>query len=90
MQSTRDRVAIQTAVIKLEALGDQLPFPHPSHVGGPIRELRPRAGRSRVRLLYGRIGETMWVLAVAPEAQVDRHAFDRATTTARQRLEECR
>ena len=76
--------------MKLEALGDQLPFPHSSHVGGPIRELRPRAGRSPVRLLYSRIEETMWVLAVAPESEVDRRAFDRAIAEARQRLEECR
>jgi len=37
-----ERVASVHAVEKLEALGPDLPFPHQSHIEGPIRELRPR------------------------------------------------
>ena len=45
----RERVAMLTALEKLEALGDQLPSSHSSAVKSikeTLRELRPRAGRS--------------------------------------------
>lgn len=84
----RERVAIDAAEEKLQVLGDQLPFPHSSHVAGPIRELRLRAGRSRTRVLYSRVGETMWMLAIAPEAMQDERGFRKAVVTARTRLED--
>jgi hypothetical protein len=78
----KERVAADNAIQKLEALGEALPFPHQSAVqgikGGFLRELRPRAGRSPWRPLYCRIGEIFVVLAVAPEAQVDKRGFDKA------------
>ncbi len=86
----RERVAIDAAEEKLQELGDQLPFPHSSHVAGPIRELRLRAGRSRTRLLYSRVGETMWVLSIGPEAIHDERGFRKAVEAARARLEDCR
>jgi hypothetical protein len=83
-----ERAAIDHALDKLQALGDRLPFPHQSAVKGApgIRELRPRAGRSRWRALYGRVGETFVFLAVGPEAGVDARGFDRAVRAALQRL----
>lgn len=43
-----EKLAMDHAIEKLEALGDRLPFPHTSAVKGAdrLRELRPRAGRS--------------------------------------------
>ncbi len=86
-----ERIAIQHAQEKLEAIGWQLGTPHSSAVKGEkvlgLRELRPRAGRSRWRPLYRRVGnETFVVLAVAPEAHLDRKGFDKAIEAARRRI----
>ena len=78
------------ALDKLEAFGDRLPFPHQSSVRGasPIRELRPRAGRSPWRGFYARTGDVFVLLAVGPEAEADPPRFARAAAVARQRLQE--
>jgi hypothetical protein len=88
--ATADRVAVLHATEKLAALGPMLPHPHQSDVRGRVglRELRPRAGRSRIRPLYGRVGNTFVVVAIGPEAIVDRRGFDRAVRAAAQRLAE--
>ncbi|MFL6127710.1 MAG: type II toxin-antitoxin system RelE/ParE family toxin [Mycobacteriales bacterium] len=85
-----DRVAVLHAVEKLAALGPTLPHPHQSDVRGGqgLRELRPRAGRSRIRPLYGRVGDAFVIVAIGPEALVDRRGLDRAVRVARQRLAE--
>jgi hypothetical protein len=85
-----DRAAILHATEKLAALGPLLPPPHQSDVRGGrgLRELRPRAGRSRMRPLYGRAGDTFVILAVGPEALVDRRGFERAVRVAVRRLAE--
>jgi hypothetical protein len=88
-----ERVAIQHAREKLEALGPLLGAPHSSAVkgdgGAGLRELRPRAGRSRWRPIYRQVQPGIFViLAVAPEAQIDKRAFDRTIRDARQRLGE--
>ena len=59
-----------------------MPYPHQSDVrgGAGLRELRPRAGRSRMRALYGRVDD----------AQVDHRGFDRAVRAGVQRLTEVR
>jgi hypothetical protein len=85
-----ERAALASVVEKLR-VDSQLGFPHTSLVKGSklgIRELRPRRGRSRWRALYRRAGEVMVVLAVAPEAAVDRRGFDRALAMAERRLGE--
>jgi hypothetical protein len=85
-----ERAALASAVEKLRA-DSQLGFPHSSLVKGGelgIRELRPRRGRSRWRALYRRAGDVMVVLAVTPEAAVDRRGFDRALAAAERRLSE--
>ncbi len=83
-----ERAAMHNAFEKLESYGDQLPFPHTSRVkGGPqLRELRPRAGRSPWRAFYRRVGDTLVVGAVGPEAQVDPRGFARAIRVAEERL----
>lgn len=85
-----DRVAVLHSTEKLAALGPVLPHPHQSDVRGGrgLRELRPRAGRSRIRPLYGRVGDAFVILAIGPEALVDRRGFDRAVRIAEQRLSE--
>ncbi|MEX2100062.1 MAG: type II toxin-antitoxin system RelE/ParE family toxin [Acidimicrobiia bacterium] len=82
----RERTAITHVVEKLAALGPRLPFPHQSHVEGPIRELRPRAGRSPWRAFYGQIGDTFVIASIGSEAAVNRRAFARAVEAAVARL----
>ncbi len=83
----REGVAMQNAVDKLKAAGPTLAFPHSSSVQGSplhgLRELRPRAGRSRWRPLYRQIDKTTFViLAVAPEAQIDKRGFSSSVALA--------
>jgi hypothetical protein len=86
-----EMVAMLHAVQKLEALGPRLGSPHCSAVQGDagqgLRELRPRAGRSRWRPIYRRVSPFMFViLAVAPEAQIDSRGFDAAVERAVERF----
>jgi hypothetical protein len=83
-----ERAAMMNAAEKMAALGPNLPFPHQSHVecAGRIRELRPRAGRSRWRGLYGQVGDAFVVVAISPEANVDPRRFRRAVVAANARL----
>jgi hypothetical protein len=85
---SEERAAMQHALEKLEALGSQLPFPHQSAIRGApgIRELRPRAGRSPWRGFFTRVGNSLVLLAIGPEAEVDRKEFQRAVAAAQARL----
>ena len=88
-----ERAAIQHAREKLEALGPRLGAPHSSAVrgdaGAGLRELRPRAGRSRWRPIYRQVQSRIFlILAVAPEAQIDKRGFDSVIRDAQQRLGE--
>jgi len=57
--------------------------------GSGLRELRPRAGRSRWRGIYRRVEPgTFVILAVAPEAEIDRRGFDEKVRDARRRFDE--
>ncbi len=84
----REREAMANARVKLEALGDQLGFPHSSSVRDAerLRELRPRTGRSPWRAFYRRIGEAMVIGAIGPEATVDPNGFQRTVRAALERL----
>ena len=85
-----ERVAMLAAVEKLQLLGDRLPTPHSSAikgVGATLRELRPRAGRSRWRAFYRRIGDRLVIGAIGPEATVDPPGFRRPVGAAPKRLE---
>jgi hypothetical protein len=86
-----EKVAMLHAVQKLEAAGPRLGSPHSSAVQGDagqgLRELRPRAGRSRWRPIYRRVSpSTFVILAVAPEAQIDSRGFDAAVRRAVERF----
>ena len=86
-----ERVAIAHVIEKLEVDGPVLQSPHQSGVmgeeGSGLRELRPRRGRSRWRPLYRRIGEPLFaILAVGPEAEIDKAGYAKALRLAKQRL----
>jgi hypothetical protein len=85
----RERLALDNAVLKLQAVGPNLGSPHSSDVraANGLRELRPRAGRSPYRGFYRRIGDVFVLAAVGPEAEVDRRGFERAAKAAEQRLD---
>ena len=86
----REVVAIGHAIEKLEVHCYNLRFPHRRAVRGSnsgLWELRPRGGKSRWRPIYRRVGKTTFVvLAIAPEAEVDRPAFDRTVQEAAMRF----
>jgi len=87
-----ERTAIQHAREKLEALGPRLSAPHASAIrgeeGSGLRELRPRAGRSRWRPIYRRVQpRTFVILAIAPEAQINKRGFAQKVTNSRRRFE---
>lgn len=85
-----ERVALRHAIEKLEQLGSRLPFPHQSRVRGArdLRELRPRAGRSRWRAFYRRAGAERFVIgSVGPDAEADPRGFGRAVRQAEERLD---
>jgi len=88
---TREKVAIDTALDKLRAIGPALGYPHTSAIKGattPLRELRPRQGRSPWRAFYRQISQVLVVGAIGPEAAVDPKGFTRAVRDAEQRLHE--
>jgi hypothetical protein len=86
----RERVAVDTALDKLRAIGPTLGHPHTSKIksADKLRELRPRQGRSPWRVFYRQVGHVLVVGAVGPEAEVDPRGFQRAVSSAEQRLDE--
>ncbi len=84
----REQDAMDNAVEKLRAFGQQLGFPHTSAVQGAenLRELRPRTGRSVWRAFYRRVGEVMVIGAFGPEAKHDPRGFETAVQRAEDRL----
>jgi hypothetical protein len=87
-----ERNALYNAVLKLQAIGPALGYPHTSGIQGgafsELRELRPRAGRSPWRGLYRMVGGRFVIAAIAPEAQHDPKGFRRACEAAAKRLSE--
>jgi hypothetical protein len=87
----REKLAVDTALDKLRAIGPVLGFPHSSAVRaseGGLRELRPRQGRSPWRAFYRQIGSALVVGAIGPEATVDPRGFARAVRVAQERLDQ--
>ena len=80
--------AMVNAMEKLKALGPNLTYPHSSQVksADSLRELRPRAGKSPYRGSYRRVGDVFVIAAIGPEAEVDRHGFQRSVNAAVERL----
>jgi hypothetical protein len=48
----KQRAKVLAVIRKLEEEGPALPFPFSSQVKGPLRELRTRFGKTRLRILY--------------------------------------
>ena len=85
----QEGAAMDSALRKLAVDGSSLGAPHSSSivgVGGTLRELRPRQGRSRWRAFCRRVGDELVIAAIGPEASVDRRGFDRAMRVAIGRL----
>ncbi len=83
---------MHSAANKLEAVGLRLGYPHSSAVKGKdgkgFRELRPRSGNSKWRPIYRRVGDTDFVIfSVAPEAQINAPAYEKAVRAAKERFE---
>lgn len=86
-----EQAAMLHAVQKLEAAGPRLAHPHSSAVRGEVgqglRELRPRAGRSRWRPIYRRVTPSTFVIfAVGPEAEINSRGYDAAIARAVERF----
>ena len=84
----REFSAVLNARRLLAECGFQLDYPHTSAVRGSglgLRELRPRAGRSRYRVLYRRFGGALVLLSLAPEAQHQPRGFAQAIARAEER-----
>ena len=85
----REHIAIRSVFSTLRIMGPQLGFPHSSAVrgtqGAALRELRPRRGHSRYRVLYQRRVDHCVLLALAPEATRDPRGFRSAIDTAIER-----
>lgn len=91
IEDAQERVAIVHVIEKLQVDGPRLRSPHQSAVmgdgGAGLRELRPRRGRSRWRPLYRRIEQHLFaILAVGPEAEIDKGGYERAVRIASRRL----
>lgn len=73
--------AIGRVIAKLETDGPALGYPHSSAVRSEsgLRELRPRAGRASLRVLYCPTSTGFLLLARAPH---DRRGFNRAADRA--------
>jgi hypothetical protein len=88
----REARAIDHAQRVFEALGRDPGYPLTSAVRGSrlrgLRELRPRAGRSRFRVLFVDDENVLILLALAPEARRDPRGFRRAVRVAEQRRAE--
>ena len=84
--------AIEHAIIILQTMGPRVGFSHTSAVRTSsrvtLRELRPRRGRSRYRVLFAPHGDGSILLALAPEARHQPRAFRQAVVDACERLVE--
>ncbi len=94
IREPREARAVDHAQVALDALGRDPGYPLTSAVRGTrlqgMRELRPRGGRCRHRVLFVARGDVILLLAVAPEAQRDPRGFRRAVRIAEQRSAEIR
>jgi hypothetical protein len=90
LRDAKQRKGILTIVDILRQLGPKITEPHMKPVAGTgkLRELRPGGGKTLVRPLYFRFDDrTFKVVAIAPEAQVDRSGFESAVQRAVARAE---
>jgi hypothetical protein len=86
--SVHEHAAMLQAILTLMEIGATLGSPHTSQVKGTkLRELRPRAGRSPWRAFYRRVGNSLIIGAIGPEAEHDHRGFRAAVDRATARLE---
>ncbi len=88
IRDVREIAAMSGVIEKLRVDGPTLTYPHQSAVMGSsgLRELRPKRGRSRWRPIYCRLGGALFaILAVGPEAGIDRSGYTRAVGAAQDR-----
>jgi len=88
LRDKRALKAILTIVDILARLGPKTVEPHSKAIKGArkLRELRPGGGQVAVRPIYLQLdAETFEVLAIGPEAIVDRKGFAAAVLRARER-----
>lgn len=88
----REATAVEQALEVLASQGPSLGYPWTTAVraSAGLRELRPRSGRSRCRVLYSRRASRLIALAIAPEANSDPRGFTRAIDKAERRTEPTR
>lgn len=83
----REAQAVARAIALLAAGGRTVGYPHSSAVRGGrlpgLRELRPRRGHSRYRVLYVLTDDEPVLLAIAHEAASDPRRFAQAVERAR-------
>jgi hypothetical protein len=88
-EDRREYVAVRNAILKLAATDTRVGYPWTSAVRGKdgtgLRELRPRAGHSRVRVLFTHQSTLTILLALAPEGGDNPRGFHRAVLTAQHR-----
>ena len=84
----RERVAVDHVLEKLRVIGLALGSPHSSSIRGAVslRELRPRAGKSRTRVFYRRVDDAFVIAGIGPEATVNPKRFRQAVAAAQTRL----
>ena len=84
--SRPERMNLYTALDKLTALGPQLCSPHMKSLQGEpdLFELRPQQGRSPVRAIYVRVGDSYKVLVVCTKSENFTKAVSRARARAAQ------
>jgi hypothetical protein len=88
LRDARSRKRVMTVIDILRQIGPKLTQPHmkPVSGAGKLFELRPGGGQTTVRPLYFRFDErTFKIVAIAPEAMVDRAGFERAVARAKAR-----
>jgi hypothetical protein len=91
--NARERVAVHAVIEKLRVDGPALAYPHQSAVMGRsgLRELRPRRGHSRWRLIYCRLDTRLFaILALGPEVGIDGRGYDGTVRKAEERSERLR
>ena len=83
--SNQEAAAVQNVVHKLEIDGLQLGMPHSSAIKGArhaLRELRPKQGRSPLRVLYAYDPERQIILILGGDKGADERWYGRAVPKA--------
>jgi hypothetical protein len=83
--SAAEQEAVINVVTKLEIAGVALGRPHTGHLEGtkePLRELRPKRGRSPLRIIYAFDPKRDAILLIGGDKSGDRKFYDRIIPVA--------